>query len=141
MVLIAFCEFLLSLVFASNINISFPFKIQDLVSMIEPHCYCRISASEIESSNFYEPRAPCEVADFKQVIQETLNRHKNTSRLYTKLRKFENFRYTCVLNMYYIKNQINLHDYFMSSYMYANNENKTVNERKKTFDIIHLVDT
>jgi len=139
MLVVAFCKFLLSSGLPLNINISFPFKIQDLASMIEPFCYCRILGSEIESSNFHQPRAPCEVADFRQVIQENLNELENVSMLYTKPRKFENLKYTCVLNIYYIKHQMSLHDYFMSSYKYANIENKTVNMQKKTFDMMHLL--
>jgi len=138
MVFIAFCESLLSLSCGLNFNISFPFKIQDLVSMIEPHCYCRILVSEIESINFYEPKVPCEVADFRQVIQETLNGFENVSVLYTKPRRFLNLKYTCVLNIYYIGDQVGLDNYLMSSSLPVYNKNNTKYFQKRSY-IFHLL--
>jgi len=137
LLVIAFSEYLLSLGVASTIDISYPFKIHDLASMIEPFCNCRILGSEIESSNFYEPTAPCEVADLRQVIQETFNGLENVTLLYTKPRQFLNLKYTCVLNIYYIKDQVGLHNYFL--YMPVYGENKTGNVQKTPLDIANFV--
>jgi len=131
-------ESLLSLGFALNVSISFPFQIHDLASMIEPNCYCRIFASEIESSNFNEPQVACEVADIRQEIQEKIHRVDNVNVKYTKRRKFVSLKYACFLNITYVKDQVSLHNYVWSSYKPTHIKGETVSVQMKTYDIIYL---
>jgi len=107
--------------------------------MIEPHCFCRIFASEMESSNYYKPQAPCEIADIKRVFQETIHSIENLTLMYTKPRRFLNLKHACLLNIHYIKNQTRMNNDFLSSYKFEKEINGEY-AQKSDFDMKYLVD-